>query len=323
MNYKNIKYYLGPMTENIIDAVIEYSNETGILFGFVPSRRQIEWDGGYTGFTTHNFINYVRDNSEHIIIERDHAGIGQGKELDNGMLSILKDAEDNIDLIHIDPWKIYKNYDDGLRETLDTINFILHINDNINFEVGTEEAILKFSSIGLYRLLKDLKNNLGDYFSKIKYAVIQSGTSLQGTKNTGEFNLNRLKEMVEVCNEFGVMSKEHNGDYLSKKEIQLRFDNGLNAINIAPEIGVFETKLLLDHINNNEDFETIFNICVNGGNWRKWVPYNFIPELNKRELIKICGHYHNIEIKKFTKIDDKFIIVKIKEYLDELANIIS
>ena len=313
----NPKYFFGPMTDNITDAIIEYSNETKIPFGFVPSRRQVEWDGGYTGFTTHNFVNYVRDNSEHIIIERDHGGIGQGSQFDNGMISIYKDANENIDLIHIDPWKIYQDHERGLKETLDIINFVLLINRSVKFEIGTEEAILKFSSIDLHKFLTDLKNNLGDFFSNIKYAVIQSGTSLEGTKNTGKFNLERLKDMVNVCKEFGVMSKEHNGDYLSRDEIKLRFDNGLDAINIAPELGVFETKILLEHI-NNEDFEKVFNICAKGEKWKKWVPKSFNPSEHKKETIEICGHYHNREIKKFSNIEDETIKKEIKNYLSKL-----
>lgn len=314
------KYFFGPMTDNIIEAIIEYSNETKIPFGFIPSRRQIEWDGGYTGYSTHNFIQHVRTNAPYIVIERDHGGIGQGKNFDNGMLSIYKDAIENIDLIHVDPWKTYKSYDDGLRETLEVINFVLHVNKNIDFEVGTEEAILQFSSLELKRFLRDLQDSLGSHFEKVKYAVIQSGTSLQGTQNTGSFSLDRLKSMVEVCKEFEVMSKEHNGDYLTNEEIKIRFDNGLNAINIAPELGVYETKLLISDINNKE-FEQIFNICYDGDKWRKWVFKNFNPIENKRKLIEIAGHYHNKEIKKIVSLDNNIIKEHIKERLNEYTSI--
>lgn len=41
------KYYIGPMSKNIVDAIIEFSNKTNHSVGLIPSRRQIEWDGGY------------------------------------------------------------------------------------------------------------------------------------------------------------------------------------------------------------------------------------------------------------------------------------
>ena len=39
---KEIKFYIGPMSKNVVDAVIEFVEETGNTIGFIPSRRQIE-----------------------------------------------------------------------------------------------------------------------------------------------------------------------------------------------------------------------------------------------------------------------------------------
>ena len=36
------KFYFGPMSLNIVDSVIDISNEEGFNLGFIPSRRQIE-----------------------------------------------------------------------------------------------------------------------------------------------------------------------------------------------------------------------------------------------------------------------------------------
>ena len=53
------KYYIGPMSRNVVDAVIEFCNETNTLIGLIPSRRQIEWDGGYVNnWTTKEFSKY-------------------------------------------------------------------------------------------------------------------------------------------------------------------------------------------------------------------------------------------------------------------------
>jgi len=187
---------------------------------------------------------------------------------------------------------MYKNdFRKGLIETIDNIKFINKINPNCLFEIGTEESICHFSEDQLYEMLKILKNDLGYLFKNIVYCVIQSGTKLKGTKNIGEFNSDRLKNMINICNDFDVLSKEHNGDYLKLDDIKHKFDLGLSAINIAPEFGVAETDIILENI-NDEQKEKFFEICYKSNKWFKWVNQpEFNPYENKNELIRICGHY--------------------------------
>jgi hypothetical protein len=263
-------------------------------------------------WTTETFKNYL-NNNKNLIIERDHGGIGQGENYDNGILSFYNDAN-YFYMIHVDPWKIYKNnYEKGIQETVDIIKFITEINPNCLFEVGTEESICYFSEEQLYNFLFSLKEKLGQLFNNIAYCVIQSGTKLQGTKNIGKFDSNRLKNMVKICEEFGILSKEHNGDYLKLEDIKYRFDLGLSAINIAPEFGVFETDIILENI-NDEQKERFFNICYNSKKWEKWVNNDFDPYKNKTELIRICGHYQ-FSTKKFKELNlDLDNIIKEKLY---------
>ena len=95
--------------------------------------------------------------------------------------------------------------------------------------------------------------------------------------------------MIKICQDFGVKSKEHNGDYLSLDEYKERFDLGLDSINIAPEFGQIETKCYLDEM--GDDIEDYFQICFDSKRWEKWVDKDFLPHENKKELIEICGHY--------------------------------
>ena len=41
----------------------------------------------------------------------------------------------------------------------------------------------------------------------------------------------------------------------------------------------------------DKDIDEYYNICYESKRWEKWVDKDFIPEDNKKELIKICGHY--------------------------------
>ena len=196
------------------------------------------------------------------------------------------------DIIHIDPWKVYQDYGEGLQETINNINFIYLRNSEIKFEIGTEESIRRFEDYELQNLLRRLESELmPKIFDNIEYAVVQSGVGLDLGKqtNTGTFDPDRLEKMVSICKKFGKKSKEHNGDYLSNKEYKDRFDLGLDSINIAPEFGQLETLCYLDEM--GDDIEDYYQICYDSKRWEKWVDNDFVPEDNKKELIKICGHY--------------------------------
>ncbi len=70
---RHSKLCLGPMSMNIIDSVIDFSNKTGTYVTFIPSRRQIEWSGGYVNnWMTEDFSNYIKSKSRYISIPRDY-----------------------------------------------------------------------------------------------------------------------------------------------------------------------------------------------------------------------------------------------------------
>ena len=282
-----IKYFIGPMSKNVVDSIIEFDGN----FGFIPSRRQVDYNGGYVNqWTTGEFATYVDGR---VPIERDHGGVGQGYKHDDGIESFMHDCR-YFDKIHIDPWKEYQDFDKGLQETIDCINFIYLVmgKKEVKFEVGTEESIRRFEVDELENLLRHLKGKLEpEIFENVEYVVVQSGVGLDLGKqnNSGTFDPDRLEKMINICKKFGKKSKEHNGDYLSNDEYKVRFDMGLDSINIAPEFGQLETLCYLEEM--GEDIDEYYNICYESKRWEKWVDKDFIPENNKKELIKICGHY--------------------------------
>jgi hypothetical protein len=320
-----MKYFIGPMSKNVVDTIIDFCNETNNSIGLIPSRRQVEWDGGYVNnWTTDEFTKYVKSKSDKIILQRDHSGPGQGKSDDDGYSSLEQDCK-YLNLIHIDPWKKYPNYNDGLKWTIDMMKFCNDINPNLGYEIGTEESLRQFEVKDLEQLIIDLQNELGEtLFSKIKYLVIQSGTSLKGNIQTGQYDKDRLTKMVNLAKKYNLLSKEHNADYISIFTLKEKFSLGLNAINIAPEFGLLETQTYLDNIKEDSIFNKFWEICYESKKWVKWVNVDFDPLLQKEELIKICGHYiltnddfiNNIKI-HFPNID-KQIKNNIKNKLNTL-----
>lgn len=289
---KTPKYFIGPMSKNVVDSIIDFCESTNNIIGLIPSRRQIEWDGGYVNnWKTFEFSEYVKSKTNKIILKRDHSGPGQGQFDDDGYTSLKQDCK-YLDLIHIDPWKKYPSFNDGLEWTINMIEYCYSLNPNIQYEVGTEEDIRRFEPYELNDLVYQLKSRLiPEVFNQIKYLVIQSGTSLEGTNQTGNYDSNRLKEMVEICKQNNLISKEHNGDYIPVSIIKEKFNLGLDSINIAPEFGLIETQTYLDTIKDNSIINEYWKICYDSKKWVKWVNSDFNPIKNKIDIIKIAGHY--------------------------------
>jgi hypothetical protein len=319
------KIFIGPMTKNVVDGVIEFSNETNTPIGLIPSRRQVEWNGGYVNnWTTEAFAAYVKAQSNNLLLVRDHAGPGQGTIPDSGYESLSMDVQ-HLEVIHIDPWKKYPAFRLGLKETIRMIRYCYELNPNIQYEIATEEAIRRFEPYELDELVCSLKSELApEEFEKIKYLVIQSGTSLKGNTQTGSYDSQRLLDMLAVAKKHGLVSKEHNGDYIPAATIHEKFNLGLDSINIAPEFGLIETQTYLDYLGKDSSlFDEFWQICYKSNKWVKWVTKEFDPIRNKTNLIKICGHYvistpEFLGIKNVCTGIDEVVKQRVKYKLNEL-----
>ena len=118
--------------------------------------------------------------------------------------------------------------------------------------------------------------------------------------------------MIEINRNYGLLSKEHNGDYLSFKNIKSRFENGLDSLNIGPEIAQIETLTILNELDDSE-IEGWYNNCVESNKWKRWKTPNFNLN-NKRQVIKVCGHYNRVN----TVLPD--FKVKVKKNLENKLN---
>lgn len=285
------KYYIGPMSKNVVDCVIEHGQQHSV--GFIPSRRQVDYCGGYVNeWNTKTFAEYVKERNSSVLICRDHGGENQGQKIDDGLDSFQVDC-DYFDIVHIDPFRVSDNMLDAAKKTTLIIQKLWDKNKNLMYEVGTEEAIYKYQPDDLKWFLDYLKMSLGSAFKQIKYAVVQSGTGLDlSTRtNTGNFSKRRLKNFIKVVKNYGIMSKEHNGDYLIDSfDVELRFECGLDSINIAPEFGQIESEYYLEECSKDSElFDKLYEICYTSGKWKKWI--TDIDRISKKQLIMTCCHY--------------------------------
>lgn len=313
-----MNFCFGPITKNIVDTIIKYSlDHPNNEIIFIPSRRQIEYNGGYSNnWNTREFVEYVKSKNNKIKIERDHAGPNQGLIEDDGFISLTEDAK-YMDIIHIDPWKKYYNIDEGIEYTIKMINHCYDINKELLYEICTEEAIRPFTIFETEYIINELQKKLDiAVFNQIKYLVIQCGTKLSEGKNLGLFDETKLVEMLKIANKYNMTAKEHNGDWVSLANIKQKYNLGLKYINIAPELGEFESRVLLNRMKETslDDYNKLYEICVHSGKWKKWVTPDFDVENKKDEIILICGHY-NITDPIIIQIKEKYVNIdnEIKE----------
>ena len=109
--------------------------------------------------------------------------------------------------------------------------------------------------------------------------------------NTGNYNNTRLEKFIKVVKNFDLLSKEHNGDYLTDSfDVEVRFASGLDAINIAPEYGQIESEFYLEMCKKDSSlFEKLYEICYNSGKWKKWI--SDVSRVSKSQIIMTCCHY--------------------------------
>lgn len=320
---------VGPMSLNCVDAAIELANSYDAPLLLIASRRQIdseEFGGGYVNnWTTQEFAKYVIDNDQKgkILLARDHGGPWQSikevsedlslrRAMDSAKLSYLRDLEAGFQVLHIDP-SVDIHGSPNVDEILDRV-FELYdycwtnaqrLGREVIFEVGTEEQSGSTNTqeeldYTLNELLKFCKKN---NIRQPSFVVIQTGTRVMETRNVGSFDTPlrvsnelpaeiQVPKMVEICNHYGIMMKEHNTDYLSDEALQWHPRLGIHAANVAPEFGVAESLALLNILENNhlQDLADDFlKISYNSKKWEKWMLDDTAATDRDRSIIS--GHY--------------------------------
>ena len=124
--------------------------------------------------------------------------------------------------------------------------------------------------------------------TNIEFVVAQTGSLCHEDHQHGEFNYQAAVELVGIANSGGVKLKEHNADYLTAMEILLRRDAGVHALNIAPQLGVVQTKLLrtLSSKYAVDEWNAFANVVLATNRWRKWTDLD-----NNTQRVNVAGHY--------------------------------
>ena len=279
----------GPMSREVIKSICQYTAATNNPLMLISSRNQIDADSGYV-MTTPEYRQLLSTQpTQNIWVCRDHCGpyfLDSEKSLsvrdavEATKKTIAYDIEQGYDLIHIDTSRVEDTY--GIAEEL--FKFSLDLNPNIRFEFGTEENVGVAAGIEQYRKDVAFAKNMPN----IEFVVAQTGSLCHEDHQHGEFDYQAAVELVGIANSAGVKLKEHNADYLTRAEILMRRDVGVHAMNIAPQLGVAQTKLLRTIASQKApaEWKAFVQVVLASGRWKKWTDLD-----SDFQRVNVAGHY--------------------------------
>ena len=291
------KLGLGTMSPEIVDLCLEYSAVNNYPIMLIASRNQADVDSGYA-FTTPTLSEHIRNNPNYdpnrVLVCRDHGGpyfsdLDQGESLQHAtgrcVETIINDAELGFDLIHIDVSKINPEEQDRVATTL--FNVALTVNPNLMFEFGCEDntgEILKENLDSMRAQMSFLEH----FEPQVKFFVSQTG-SLTKHRQVGKFNNVIARISTDMAHGKGLLFKEHNADYLSHSHIVQRKLAGIDAMNIAPQLGCIQTQVMHDL---GKELGAVYDdfraLVLAKGNWARWVTPNVTDAQTK---FIAGGHY--------------------------------
>ena len=280
----------GPMSPEAIRAICTYTYDTQRPLMIIASRNQVDADSGYVMTTPalREMLNTLP--TEYVWVCRDHCGpyfldtekeLSLKKAVEATKKTIAYDIEQGFDLIHIDTSRVDDTY--GVAEEL--FKFANKLNPKVRFEFGTEENVGVAAGAIKYREDVAFAKNMPN----LEFVVAQTGSLCHEDHQAGTFDVDTVRDLVQVANENGVKLKEHNADYLTAEQIQLRRAVGVHAMNIAPQLGVVQTKLLKELCLSRagtELWDDFSKVVLASNRWKKWTD----SEEDTQKVI-VAGHY--------------------------------
>lgn len=280
----------GPMSKEVIDILCDYSHSKQVPLMLIASRNQIDAESGYVMTTPELATQLKGKHTDYLMICRDHCGpyfldvektLSLPNAIDATKKTIAYDIEQGFDLIHIDTSRVVGTYE--VAEEL--IKFCLDLNPNIKFEFGTEENV--GVAAGALKYEEDVA--FAKQFPNMQFVVAQTGSLVYEDKQAGTFDWGTVAKLVDLANRNGVGLKEHNADYLKQSQIHLRKSAGVHAMNIAPQLGVVQTKLLhklCTQYDIMNEWNYFSNLVVGSGRWKKWTKSE-----DPLVRVNVAGHY--------------------------------
>ncbi|MBN1458043.1 MAG: class II D-tagatose-bisphosphate aldolase, non-catalytic subunit [Armatimonadetes bacterium] len=299
-----------PNSEAVVKSSMLAAREAQAPLFFAATLNQVDLDGGYTGWTQHDFVRLARELALEYEYEGpisaglDHGGpwlkdvqTKEGWSLARAMEGVKKSLaaslEAGYDLLHVDP-TVDRSLPKGEPMPIDiVIERTLELIESaeahrrakglppVSYEVGTEEVHGGLADMNVFRrFLEGLRSGLteaglADVWPC--FVVGKVGTDL----HTTEFDPEVARELVAVAAEYGSFIKGHYSDSVSNPEAYPQA--GMGGANVGPEFTEAEYEALQDLVGREETLvgegkiarasgmmEALTQAVVDSGRWEKW-----------------------------------------------------
>jgi hypothetical protein len=229
--------------------------------------------------------NFGYSNAD-VLLCRDHCGPGFKSGPEDYYETVETDIEAGFDLIHVDFCHLQADHQEKLEKSKDLIKHIQVRDKDMMFEIGTDENV-GTAEVDLARIENDIDFFLS--FCNPEFYVVQTGSLVKEINQVGNYDEALVEGIAALLHHKGIRLKEHNADYLFFGDLKQR-RNIVDAINIAPMLGVLQTNYVLYRcLIHGFDTTDFLNKSYESGRWKKWLYKN--NNENKYLCSLAAGHY--------------------------------
>jgi len=182
----------------------------------------------------------------------------------------------------------------------DIVDFADSVGRRPLFEVGFEAQGIETNDPDEFR------EQVGEMVRRLRqealplpaFVVAQTGTKVVETSNIGGLKTTpaqvsaTVAKLADVVAQHGIGLKAHNCDYLSPADLVHLVHGRVAALNIAPELGVAETRAflhILGELGLTDEADRFLQLAYDSLAWRKWLAPGSAASTTERAVL--AGHY--------------------------------
>ncbi len=229
--------------------------------------------------------------------------------MERAFISFSEDVEAGFDILHVDtsvePGRIVTG-EVAVRRLIELYgrvwDFAATRGRHVEFEVGVETQLVDVGQVGEFsRTTANILEQLArERLPAPRFVVAQTGTKVWHASNVGVLadanaplhRWRELQELAATCSRMGVRLKAHNADYLRDEVVARMLNSGVEAINIAPEFAVLETRTWISAMRErglHAMVDRLIELAVRSDKWRTWADDE--PTLTDLDKAELCAHY--------------------------------
>jgi len=317
----NLILDINAVTNETIEAAFYYSNFTHKPITISITKDQVSLTKGYLGLSSADLalrLQGLRTKYPDSQIELLRSACGGKDKSSTGEIFQLieNDIRYSLDGIHIDFSQRKAPRFETFQKELEAVKYARKLNPGIYIQLGQN----KLDNLPLLKKeLDSIPNQLMP-----KYYVLNTGSRISENFQAGIINFKNVQQAKQLLNDYNILLKEENAEFLSEEMIQQR--KGLvDSIRLSTELALAQTNLILNLAQRYDiDCNNWIELAYNSKKWKKlifetnaddsWncgvlVAHEFMNSDPYQKIVKKLSNYENLNeivVVELVKIIDKY-----------------